>query len=189
MLLLKRLDEYFTDRRKAVAALCAVGFAILWMILWNAFPMEFYSLFFAGIIGGNIQLLLLNIVTLLPLLWIFTKLTKTNLSFSVTGLVNILLLIAADYLFSLFLFSDFFFICVIALLLHMAANVPVFGNAEVRTGEAVKGMKVPTGGTPKGGRAIKKQPLITVIWAAAFAFTSEAASFALLYIIAHIYAY
>ncbi len=182
----KRIDAYFTDRRKGIAALCALGFAVLWMILWKIFPMEFYSLFFASAVGSNIQLLLMNSVTLLPLYWVFTKLTGTELSFSKTVLSNILLLIAADYLFSIFMFSDFFFICIIALAVHAAVNVWTFGSAEVRTGKAPKGMNAPA---PTGERAIKKQPLISVIWAAAFAFVSEAVSFALLYAIAHIYVY
>lgn len=170
----KHLDEYFTLRRKGIAALCALGFALLWMILWKLFPMEFYSLFYSSIVGSNIQLLLLNIVVLLPLLWVFTKLTKTGLSFSRTALTNILMLIAADYVFSIFAFSGLFFICVISLLIHAAVNIWIFGGAEIAA---------------SGERAIKKQPLITVIWAAVFAFTTEAASFALLYAIAHIYVY
>ena len=176
----KRLDAYFTDRRRGIAALGAVGFVVLWLILWKIFPMEFYSLFFASAVGSNIQLLLLNGVVLFPLFWIFTKLTKTYLSFSGTVLANLLLLIAADYVFAVFMFSDFFFLCVIALIIHAAANVPIFGSAEVRAGKSQKA---------SGEKSIKKQPLITVIWAAAFAFTSEAVSFALLYIAAHIYAY
>lgn len=176
----KRIDAYFTDKRKGIAALCALGFAVLWIFLWNIFPMEFYSIFYADTVGSNIQLLLLNIVTLLPLFWVFTKLTATDLSFSGTVLVNLLLLIAADFVFAVFMFSDFFFLCIIALLLHMAANVPIFGAARVRKGSSPKAAEA---------KAIKKQPLITVIWAAAFAFTSEAVSFALLYIMAHIYAY
>lgn len=182
----KRIDNYFTGRRRSIAALCALGFAVLWMILWKIFPMEFYSLFYADSVGSNIQLLLMNAVTLLPLYWVFVKLTGTELGFSKTVLLNILLLIAADYLFSIFMFSDYFFICIITLAAHAAANVWAFGSAQVRTGKAPKGQNAPA---PAGERAIKKQPLITVIWAAAFAFVSEAVSFALLYAIAHIYAY
>ncbi len=42
---------------------------------------------------------------------------------------------------------------------------------------------------PKSGTAIKEQPVVTIVWAALFAFVSEALSFSLLYIVAHIYAY
>lgn len=180
----KRLDAYFTGRRKGFAALGALGFALLWMFLWNAFPMEFYSIFFAGTVGSNVQLLLLNIVTLLPLFWVFSKLTRTDLSFSKTVLLNILLLIAADYVFAIFAFAGMFYLCIITLIVHIAVNVWVFGSAEVRS-KPSKGMKAPE----ITGRAIKKQPVISVIWAAAYSFSAEAVSLSLLYITAHIYAY
>lgn len=166
----------------------AIGFALLWMFLWNAFPMEFYSFFFykTSIVGSNIQLLLLNGVVLLPLFWVFTKLTKTNLSFSKTVLLNVLLLIAADFVFSVFAFSDHLYICIIVLIVHILINVWVFGSAEAFGKKAPKGMNAPA---PKGEAAIKEQPVVTIVWAAAFAFVSEALSFSLLYIVAHIYAY
>ncbi len=184
----KRLDAYFTDRRKGIAALGALGFALLWMFLWNAFPMEFYSLFFSktSIIGSNIQLILLNIVTLLPLFWVFTKLTKTDLSFSATVLANIILLTAADYVFAIFAFADKFYLCVTVLIIHSIINILIFGIANVRAAKAPKGAKASASAKE---RAIKKQPLITVIWAAAFTFTAEAVSISLMYAIAHIYAY
>lgn len=184
----KRLDAWFTPKRKGIAALGAIGFTLLWMFLWNAFPMEFYSFFFykTSIVGSNIQLLLLNAVVLLPLFWVFTKLTKTDLSFSKTVLLNVLLLIAADFVFSIFAFSDRLYFCIIALIVHMAINVWVFGSAESLGKKAPKGMNAPA---PKGEAAIKEQPVVTIVWAAAFAFVSEALSFSLLYIVAHIYAY
>lgn len=184
----KHLDDWFTTKRRGIFALGALGFVLVWMFLWNAFPMEFYSFFFykTSIVGSNIQLLLLNGVVLLPLFWLFTKLTKTDLSFSKAVLLNVLLLIAADFAFSVFAFGERFYICVIALIVHALINVWTFGSAEVRGKKAPKGMNAPA---PKGGAAIKEQPVITIVWAAVFAFVSEALSFSLLYIVAHIYAY
>lgn len=188
MILFKRLDDWFTTKKRGIFALGAIGFALVWMFLWNAFPMQFYSFFFykTSIVGSNIQLLLLNGVVLLPLFWVFTKLTKTDLSFSKTVLLNVLLLAAADFVFSIFAFGDRIYICIIALIVHILINVWTFGSAEVRGKKAPKGMKAPQ---PKGVSAIKEQPVVTIVWAAAFAFVSEALSFSLLYIVAHIYAY
>lgn len=181
-----RIDNFFTDKRKGFAAIGALVFALLWMFLWNIFPMEFYSLFFADIVGSNILIILLNTVVLLPSFYIFTKLTRTDLSFIKTVLVNIFCLAAVDYVFSIFFFSDYFFWCVIAIVLHAAVNVWVFGSARVRDGKAPKGMKAPM---PETEKSIKKQPLISIIWAVVFAFVTDIISFGLMYIIAHIYAY
>ena len=101
-------------------------------------------------------------------------------------LVNILFLSAVDYVFSIFLFSDYFYLCIIAVVLHAAVNIWAFGSARVRDGKAPKGMKAPL---PEAEISIKKQPLISVIWAAVFAFVTDIVSFGLMYIIAHLYAY
>lgn len=183
--MLSSLDKFFTVKRRGIAALCALGFAVIWMMLWKLFPMEWYVMFFSSIIGSNIQLVLMNGVVLLPMFYVFTKLTKTDLSFGKTVLLNIILTAAVEYVFSIFMFSDKFFLCVIALILHGAANVWVFGTAEVTDGKNTKGMR----GEVTRVAAIKKQPLISVIWAAAFTFVTDAAGVALLYIIARIYAY
>jgi len=171
-----RIDEYFSGKRRGIAALCAVGFALLWMLLWDIFPMEFYSLFFMSVIGGNIQLLLLDIVTLLPFLWVFTKLTGTPLSFSKIMLANLILLFGANYVFSLFFFTNMRYLCLIPFGVQTGANVWLFRSAA----ETVNA---------KQKKAEKKQPVLSAVWAAAFSFVTEAASCALLYIIAHIYAY
>lgn len=179
-----KIDKYFTDKKKTVFAAGALLFAFLWAFLWNAFPMQFYSLFFADPVGSNVQLVILNTVVLLPLFYIFTLLTKTELSFSKTVLLNILLAAAVEYVFSIFLFSDSFYWCVIAYVLHSAANVWTFGSAGVRDGKAPKGMRSPE---VKLVPAIKKQPIISVIWAAAFSLCADAAGVGLMYVIAHIY--
>lgn len=184
--LFKKLDSYFTDKRKLIFAAGAVVFALLWMFLWNAFPMQFYSVFFAGLVGSNIQLALLNTTVLFPMFYIFTKLSGTELSFSRTVILNIFLIAAVEYVFSIFMFSDHFYWCVTAYILHSAVNVWAFGSALVKDGKKAKGMRSPE---PKREPAIKKQPVISVIWAAAFSFAADAACIALMYIIARIYYY
>ena len=181
-----RIDKFFTDKRKGFAAVGALAFVLLWMFLWDVFPMEFYSLFFADNFGSNILLLLLNTAVLLPFFYIFTKLTRTDLSFCKTVLVNILCLVAVEYVFSIFFFSNYFFLCIISFILHAAVNIWIFGSAKIRDGKAPKGMKAPL---PEAEISIKKQPLITIIRAAAFAFITEAVCFVLMYIIMQIFAY
>ena len=186
VLLFRKIDGFFTKKRKIYAAAGAVVFALIWLVLWNAFPMPFYSFFFANAIGSNIQLVLLNTVVLLPMFCIFSLLSKTELSFSGAVLLNILLIAAVEYVFSIFMFSDHFYICIIAYILHSAANIMTFGSAEILSGKNMKGMR--TSGE-KTVKAIKKQPVISIVWAAVFSFVSDAACIALMYIIAHIYSY
>ncbi|MCH5193317.1 MAG: hypothetical protein J1F11_05095 [Oscillospiraceae bacterium] len=181
-----KLDKYFTDRKKGYFALGALAFIPVWMFFWNAFPMQFYSFFFAGVIGSNIQLVLLDLVVLFPMLYIFTKLTRTDLSFSKTVLMNIFLMVAMEYVFSVFYFREQFYFCVIAYIIHSAVNVLTFGSAGVRDRKAGKGMRAPEA---KREAAIKKQPVLSIVWAAAFSFVSDAAGIGLMYIIARIYAY
>ncbi len=180
------IDAFFTRKRKFFAAIGAVVFALLWIFLWNVFPMQFYSVFFAGIIGSNIQLVLLNTAVLLIMLFIFTLITGYELSFSKTVLLNILLAAAVEYVFSIFMFSDHFFVCVIAYLVHSAANIWTFGSAETRPAKQMKGMRSPEA---EAVPAAKDHPIIAVVWAAAFTFVTDAACIALMYIIARIYAY
>lgn len=179
-----KIDKYFTDRKKLVFAAGALVFALLWTALWNTFPMEFYVIFFKSTVGSNVQLVILNIVVLLPLFYIFTRLTGTELSFCKTVLLNIFLAAAVEYVFSIFLFSDSFYWCVLAYILHSAANVWTFGSAGVRDGKAPKGMRAPEA---KLVPAIKKHPIISVMWGAAFSLCADAAGVALVYVIAHIY--
>ena len=181
-----KLDKYFTNRKKGYFALGAIVFVSVWMFLWNAFPMQFYSIFFAGIVGSNIQLVLLNAVVLFPLFYVFTKLTRTGLSFSKAVLLNILLVAAAEYVFSIFYFREQFYFCIIAYVIHSAINIWTFGSAEVQDHKIGRGMRAPE---VRGERAIKKQPVISIIWAVVFSFAAEAAAIGLMYIIGHIYEY
>lgn len=181
-----KLDKYFTDKKRGFFALGAVAFAVLWMILWCVFPMQFYSIFFVSMTGSNIQLALLNFTVLFPLFYIFTKLSKTDLSFSKAVLINVFLTAAVEYTFSICMFSDYFYLCVIAYIVHSAVNIWTFGSAGVRDGKIGKGMRAPEA---KPQAAIREQPVISIVWAAAFSFTADAAGVALMYVIARIYVY
>ena len=52
-------EPFFTPKRKKIAAICSAAAVVLWLILWNIFPMEFYSLFFASLVGSNLLLAVL----------------------------------------------------------------------------------------------------------------------------------
>ncbi len=167
----KRIDNYFDLKHKIYAAVCSVVFAIVWLILWDMFPMQFYSLFCASLIGSFIQLILLNAVVVPIFLLIFTLVTKTDLSFCKTVPLNIICIFGIELL---RLFIGFYgwsmYLLLAGILVHAAVCFWAFATAPIRDNKAPKGMKAPA---PPKETAIKKQPLISAIWAVTFAFSID----------------
>ena len=161
----KRIDNYFDLKHKIFAAIGSVVFTIVWMILWDMFPMQFYAIFCGSLIGSFIQLLILNAVVLPVFLLIFTLVSKTDLSFCKTVPINIFCIFGIEIMYGWGLP-----LLLPAIILHGAICLWAFGTAPVRDNKAQKGMKAPE---PKREIAIKKQPLIAVIWAVAFAFSID----------------
>lgn len=182
----KKADSYFTDKMKAVWAVGAFAFALLFAVLWNLFPMVFYSVFFANTVGSYVLLALISLVVLLPLFWLFTKLSKTDLSFCMAVPMNVIPVIAVEFVFSVFFFSDARLWCIVAVAVHSLLNILTFGFAEIRGGKAPKGMNAPA---PKGERVIKKQPVLAVVWAVAYSFVADVVSFLIFYAVAQIFMY
>ncbi len=181
----KKIDNYFDFRHKVYAALGAVVFAIVWLILWDMFPMQFYSLFCASLAGSFIQLVLLNAVVAPVFLLIFTAVTKTDLSFCKTVPINIVCVFGIELL---RLFIGFYgwsmYLLAAGIIVHGAICLWAFGTAEIRDKKAPKGMNAPS---PKREIAIKKQPVIAVIWAVVFAFSIDAVCLWLYRVMALIY--
>ncbi|MBQ5318714.1 MAG: hypothetical protein J6K17_06440 [Oscillospiraceae bacterium] len=166
-----KIDNYFDLKHKIKAMIGAVVFAIVWMILWDMFPMQFYSLFCANFTGNVIQLIALNTVVTLVFMPLFTVITKTDLSFCKLVPLNIICTLAIEFL---RLFINFYgwsmYLLIAAILVHGAVCLWAFATAPIRDNKAPKGMRAPA---PKKEAAIKKQPLIAVIWAVTFAFSID----------------
>ncbi|MBQ7980139.1 MAG: hypothetical protein IJ305_00865 [Oscillospiraceae bacterium] len=181
----KRIDNYFDLKHKIYAAIGAVGFAILWMILLDIFPMQFYSLFCANLIGSFVQLILMNAVVVPIFLLIFTLVTKTDLSFCKIVPINIICIFGIELL---RLFIGFYgwsmYLLIAGILVHAAICLWAFFTAPIRDNKAPKGMNAPA---PEKEIAIKKQPLISAIWAVAFAFSIDAVCLWLYRVMALIY--
>lgn len=167
----RKIDNYFDLKHKLYAAVGAVVFAAVWVILWDTFPMQFYSLFCASLIGSFLQLILLNAVVVPVFLLIFTLVTKTDLSFCKTVPVNIICIFGIEIL-RLFIgvYGWSMYLLLAGIAVHAAACFWAFATATIRDNKAPKGMNAPA---PKKETAIKKQPVISVIWAAAFAFSID----------------
>lgn len=180
-----KIDNYFDLKHKIYAAVGAVAFAILWLILLDIFPMQFYSLFCASLIGSFVQLILMNAVVVPIFLLVFTLVTKTDLSFCKIVPVNIICIFGIELL---RLFIGFYgwsmYLLIVGILVHGAICFWAFATAPIRDNKAPKGMKAPA---PEKEIAIKKQPLIAVIWAVTFAFSIDVVSLWLYRVMAYIY--
>lgn len=172
-------------KRKGIMALAAVGAAVLWIILWMLFPMEWYSLFFASTAGSYIQIALLCTVIILPLCYIMSVITSADISSALNYIVNLIFMMGILFLFSAFRYSMPWLVA-IAAVLHMGAMVWVYGSAEkYKTGRiSLKHKEEPV---PEGIKMIKKQPLITIMWAAIYTLAANALNIFLFWQMAYIY--
>lgn len=125
---IKKADSFFTVRNKIIASVICGAAAVLWMILWNMFPMEFYSLFFASAFGSNIMLLLLILVLLIPFNLMFSKLIKADISMNFTFIKDIPCMLAVAYTFSIFRYTQVWWF-ILALIVHIIADFFITGNA------------------------------------------------------------
>jgi hypothetical protein len=123
---LKKIDEYFNLKRKAAAGIFALGFAALWLMLRNFFPMEWNSLFIDSSIGSNITLFLMFTVITLPMCWLFSRLTDINISFSFCCVVNIICMFSVVYMFSIFRYEHREWL-ILSLIVHAVLNALVVG--------------------------------------------------------------
>lgn len=121
----KEKQPFFTYKRKKTAAFICLGAAVLWLVLWQIFPMEFYSLFFASIIGSNILLILLSVMITIPCNLIASKALGSDISMTAELIVNALFMLVFIYLYSIFKYSAVY-LPIIAVLLHAAVLSAVF---------------------------------------------------------------
>lgn len=194
---IRDFDLGFSERKKAFWSLGAVVFAIAWVILWNIFPMPWYSLFFASNVGANITFVLLAAVLMIPFCWAFSVMSACNLSVTKNTLVNVVFLVAAAYIFAIFRYSAVYLV-ILVFVLHLAAMVWVFGTAVPLKRHKVKRMKnktvshvsIPSDEPTEYDTdtvPIKTQPLVCVGWAALYTAVIEAAYLFLFYKIAYIF--
>lgn len=167
-----------TKLTKGLLAAGAVLFAAVWLVLWMLFPMEWYSLFFASTVGSFVTIALLAADITIILCWAFSLLTGIDIPFVKNLIVNIIFMSAVLWLFAAFRYS-MPYVVAIAAVLHVAAMVWVMGVA----------YKYPKKDKPTDEviKAIKKQPIITVIWAAAYVITADIANIILFRQMAYIF--
>ncbi|MBQ8825658.1 MAG: hypothetical protein IJ007_01015 [Oscillospiraceae bacterium] len=200
-----KIDSGFTIKKKGLFSLGCIAFAILWVILWFIFPMEWYSLFFASTVGSYVTLVLLATVIVVPLCWLFTIITASNISFTLNYIANVLFIIGVTFLFSAFRYSMWWLVA-IAVLLQIAVQTFIIGKAPPYKKKRLKKLSKKhknisyekiTGGTVKvepdvdesSEALIKKQPLIAVMWAAVHTIAADVINIALFWLLAYTFNY
>lgn len=119
---------YFTAKRKGIAAIVSLGAAVLWVILWFVFPMEFYSLFFASNIGSTLFLAAMAAVITFPACFICTKALSKDISVPLHLGVNIVGMVGCIFLYSIFRFTAVWWL-ILGLAVHLGATAAVFVTA------------------------------------------------------------
>lgn len=118
-------ERYLTRKRKGIAAIISITAAVLWVILWFVFPMEFYSLFFASNIGSTLFLAALAAVITFPACYIGSKALSRDISVVLHLIVNIIGMVGCIFLYSIFRYTAVWWV-IIGIMLHIAATVAVF---------------------------------------------------------------
>ena len=124
----EKKPSYFTPKRKGAAAIISLGAAVLWVILWFIFPMEFYSLFFASSIGSTIFLAAMAAVITFPACFICTKALNKDISVPLHLCVNIVGMVGCIFLYSIFRYTAVWWL-ILGLAVHLAATAAVFVTA------------------------------------------------------------
>ncbi len=120
--------KYFDKQQKKIISFICLGTAVLWIILWNIFPLEFYSLFFASSVGSNVMLILLELVLLFPMNFLFSKLAKGNFNMIFSIISDIVCMTALAYTYSIFRYSAVY-IVIFSAVIHFVLWIFIIGNA------------------------------------------------------------
>ena len=138
-------EPFFTPKRKKVAAICSAAAVVLWLILWNIFPMELYSLLFASLVGSNLLLAVLSAVITFPSNLLCSKITRRDISAGIHLIINIVFMAGCIYLYSIFRY-DAVWLLIIGIAAHIAATALLFAKSKA---PQVSHIKEPLFGTAK----------------------------------------
>lgn len=124
----EKKPTFFTLKRKGKAAIVSLAAAVLWVILWFVFPMEFYSLFFASSIGSTLFLAAMAAVMTFPACFICTKALSKDISVPLHLTVNIIGMVGCIFLYSIFRYTAVWWL-ILGLAVHLGATAAVFVTA------------------------------------------------------------
>lgn len=102
---IENIDSKFTVRKKGFIALGAVIIAALLTAAGIAYPMEVFSLLVDSTAGSYVALALISIVLSCAFGWLFSLLTRQNISALLTLISNAVFQIGMFFLFAAFRYS------------------------------------------------------------------------------------
>lgn len=144
---ISHFDNKFTLKRKGFFALGAVAFAVLWIIGWLIFPMEFFSLFFDFTAGSYVTLALMSAFVTIVFNWLFTLISRQNISVTFTFTSNLVFQIGMFFLFAAFRYS-IPYLWIITAVVHLILTILIFifsKPIELTSVKRVKNKKAPIG--------------------------------------------
>lgn len=118
-------DSKFTPRKKGFIALGAVILAALMTAAAFLYPMELFSLFIDSTAGSYIALTLISVILSCIFDWVFTLITRQNLSASLLVVSNVFFQIGIFFLFSAFRYT-IPYLWIITTAVHALVTVLIF---------------------------------------------------------------
>lgn len=126
--MLKFIDDFdskFTPRKKGFIALGAVILAALMTAAAFLYPMELFSLFIDSTAGSYIALTLISVILSCIFVWVFTLITRQNLSASLLVVSSVFFQIGIFFLFSAFRYT-IPYLWIITAAVHALVTVLIF---------------------------------------------------------------
>ena len=187
---LQKFNLSFTEHIKGFFSIGAVAFAVLWVILWINFPMEWYSLFFMSVFGSYFLLAILAFIIQIIFNWLFSVISASNISVTANTAVNLIFLVGSAFLFANFRFRAVYFF-IAAVIAYAVAMFFIFGTAVPLKKKKIKRLNSKSVShttiiTSKGQKhaveeydadfiPIKKQPLACAVRAVLYVIFTETA--------------
>lgn len=137
---IENTDRKFTVKKKGFIALGAVIFAALFTAAGIAYPMEIYSLFIDSTAGSYIALVLMSAVVSCIFGWLFSLVTRQNISALLTFISNVIFQIGTFFLFAAFRYS-MPYLWIITTAVHAAVSILIFLISKPNPTSAVKRTK------------------------------------------------
>lgn len=137
---IEKIDSKFTVRRKGFFALGAVILAAIWIIAGILFPLEWFSLFFDFTAGSYVTLALLSAVLSCIFTWIFSLISRQNISALLMFISNLIFQIGMFFLFAAFRY-EIPYLWIITAAVHALVCVLIFLISKPNAAPAIKRVK------------------------------------------------
>ena len=137
---IEKFDNKFTVRKKGFFALGAAILAAIFAAAGFAYPMEVFSLFIDSTAGSYIALTLISIIVSCIFIWLFSLLTRQNISALLTLISNAVFQIGLFFLFAAFRYS-MPYLWIITAAVHALVTVLLFLISKPNPASNVKRVK------------------------------------------------